>query len=217
MKNSMQREVGETYMTFDYLYKFLLKAMPVLIILESVKEIFSTELGESSDGEFVLSQLRLAGYVVSTYITSKAHELGSLPTRIRVYFLGMRVPKAIADSPAKIQELTEDIRSFSSNMTAEPDHIDTYLLPHLLTDDSIQDDAGEKPAKAPRAALGYKDDHFMIYRKAGFRWPAPSDDHIASVIDTAGMSDQVREIAYYVHAFYEESQCLRARVRPISR
>ena len=70
-----------------------------MAILENVKEIFDGE-DQDTEGDWIIKQLSDLGYVV-TVILSQAHILGSLATRIRAYFLCIRLPREIANDYAR--------------------------------------------------------------------------------------------------------------------
>ena len=100
MRTSMQDKVGMTSETFEMVYAYILIALPMIVVLENVKEMLYCELesGMLSDCVYVCQKLAAAGYGIVTYFLVKAEQFGSGAVRCRIYFLAIRVPLAIADN-----------------------------------------------------------------------------------------------------------------------
>ena len=66
---------------------------------------------------YVIACLTAAGYAVATHVLSKAEKHGAPARRWRLYFIALRVPKAICNSPERIAEIVNAVHEVTQAMT----------------------------------------------------------------------------------------------------
>ena len=87
---------------------------------------------------YVIECLQAAGDHVVTHVLSKSEKFGACcARRWRLYFLGLRVPKAIANDTVELPQITQSIHDFCASMTIGSGNFSDFLN----TSDSVNLDA----------------------------------------------------------------------------
>ena len=200
MRSSMQQGVGETSMTFQMLMAFVRVAFPPILILENVKELLIVDVDTSttSDCVYICSQLTAAGYSLVTYFITRAEQFGSAAVRIRIFFVAIRVPKAIADNSPLLIQVRREMHVMHEGLKTRPGNPLEFLC---CLDPGDEDDADEEPAKKKTAkSAKYKEEHMDIFACAELQWPPDLFAHPETI--TAGMTQRHQEQTYYMHLMY---------------
>ena len=135
MKSGVQKNEGKTGGSFHSLYEFVKVAMPVIVILENLKEIFEMDASAVlSDGDFVCECMRTIGYAVCMHVISKAELLGSPKCRTRVYFIFIRLPLTIAWGAAEVLGIEKAMHDMFKSFVALPPRPQDFLLDNPVQD-----------------------------------------------------------------------------------
>ena len=130
MKTSLQDGDGVTAETFEALYAYIRIALPVVLVLENLRDLLSPtlETKDLSEAAYVMRKLILLGYGIVAYTVSKAEKVGSGCVRWRLYFVAIRPALAIAYNIDKIKAIRNDILEFCNAMYAEPESPSSCLV-----------------------------------------------------------------------------------------
>ena len=213
LKRGIQDKKGKTYETWAYVYEYIKMHMPIVFVLENLKEIFElADFDFLSDGEFIVKELVTLGYMLVTHLLADAQAEGSPATRFRVFFVGIRILRALpgVDAGAFAEELSDFIHEFFQSMKAYPAETakflieeDSFFVSTVADDEEIDAEPAMPPPKKGKKdseTSQFKYDHFEIYRAASMVWPPLLSSQLGGVtFDFSNMRHQrVKEIAIYL-------------------
>ena len=180
----------ETTETFEAAFSYIKSAIPVIAILENVKELLESHGKEASDAEHILGRFRAIGYWAASFVMS-AEEFGSKARRVRLYILAVHVQDGVdLDNPA-IEDFIRHLltgMSHGGGLAQLSDFVELKNAPKYY--DRIKKSAIVDPK--------YNEEHMEAYGMAGLRWPPNLQEF--GFINMAGMSERQQELAVYLHA-----------------
>ena len=98
---------------------------------------------------YVIECLQAAGYHVVTHVLSKSEKCGAVARRWRLYFLGIRVPKAISNNTERLSQVTQAIHDFSAAMNIGSSNVKDFVDTSVGT---VEADAGDDDPEASQKA-----------------------------------------------------------------
>ena len=229
MRTGMQVGKGKTSQSFEQLYAYILQALPHIVILENLREIFTQgDAAVTSDGVYVLQQMAAAGYKVVTYFTVSAPDHGSPASRFRIFYVCLRVLQAVsgnAEGPLadfaqatheavralEVSRFAHDLIKSMSAPASDPEEFLERPLAAVLELENARDHDDEIAKRAKNNPKEqYKEEHMTIFMASRLKWPPVATDFSnAPHIMPHGMSQRVLEVAIICHRLYEKTALTR--------
>ena len=141
LKRGVQDGKGKTAESWGYVYAYISWALPFVVILENLNQLFeAADVDSMNDGDFIIAELKRIRYVVVSWILTDAKKHRSLATRFRVFFLAIRMLLAIRDGASSstgsntdaLEQQSQDIVAFIhdvfNSMNAYPTDPESFLM-----------------------------------------------------------------------------------------
>ena len=191
-KSCVQEGQGETGVTFDYIFQYIMAVFPVLVILENLKELDYADHDQnlSTDAEYIIKQFNDIGYNCVVKMITSAANCGSRTARIRMFFICSLCQPDIADSPMKLGK--DLLITMKTPCWPAKRFLDLSSYVRMMTE----------PGKRPSGGTKYMDEHLEISKACGFTWP-PTIDEQHLVIDYMMMSKRQCEVVYIIHTHFQ--------------
>ena len=183
---------------------------PQMISLECVKEL-NQESGDQaaqSDSDWVISQLRSAGYWAHTD-TMDAVEFGSYPARVRTYWSGLM----------NLKGKPQDISHFFNRVlvACKSAGDESNIWDWIDTDDEVRAASSAKSGIPLHSSFGlyrksktlkedqqWKHEHMVLFHLNGLAWPFEYDDLPVgnAVVEIGGMFPREVEATVFLHLVF---------------
>ena len=89
LKHGIKNQEGKTHYTYKCIQGYFAQHKPPVLVLENLREIFSTDEDVTSDGDIVVADMRNSGYNAVVALLTKAETAGAATVKNRVYFVGI--------------------------------------------------------------------------------------------------------------------------------
>ena len=169
---------AETSFTFESIYSYISKVLPLVVLLENVVGLLQKiSASATTDAEWVVTRLMSLGYYCK-WFTFDAEFYGSPASRMRIYFVAWLI------CPGRPLEKTSVL---FEKLAGEFQWLDSFLeafcigpLPteKFVTKDHVQYgrylDMAEhtsSPGSASKKDMKWEDEHCTVFRAHGITWP----------------------------------------------
>ena len=191
---------GATGESFEDCRLLILLLMPVVVLLENLTEMLSTDDSSViSDAEYIVTALKAIGYQVAGFFITDAVEFSSRTVRKRMFFYAIRTLKAIADQAEAdyIEQLPRHVTNWL--------RIDQWRIRDLIGGKAPNSDievmATSSAKKCRKIEPKYEDEHFELFNFFEFEWP-PAESSFP-MMDFSGVSVRVAEIMMLLHMMFK--------------